>query len=362
MSHRRPFCFASLLVSAAALLAPGIALACGAFYASAIEVSPNQKIIVTHREGVETYVFRPHFCGAAKDFGVILPIPSALTANPVLGKSELFDQLDDFSAPREECQPKESVGIGCGSDADKGVDLAAQFPEEKPQVNVVDRGRVGAFEWALLQAVTVNAFTDWLDQNGFPHDSASQAIYQSYVDKQWYFVAFKVSADASAPPEGMKLCGDLGPIQLSFTAASPVVPSRIASLNQSGTRPTWRVYLVAGQQQRVSDQSGYGSYYSSPYFAQTLVEGDLSSRPALAEMAREGERVTVLTVSLPTAGASDDLYFAADSYGYDYRSTKYKDCDAGRGCSAGGMMPTGAWGATLVLLFLASMRRRRRGA
>ena len=50
-------------VAACALLVPGAALACGGFFASKVEVSPAQSIVVVRRGGVETFIFRPHFCG-----------------------------------------------------------------------------------------------------------------------------------------------------------------------------------------------------------------------------------------------------------------------------------------------------------
>jgi hypothetical protein len=32
-------------------------------------MDPHQDIIIAHKNGVETYVFQPIFCGVSKDFG-----------------------------------------------------------------------------------------------------------------------------------------------------------------------------------------------------------------------------------------------------------------------------------------------------
>ena len=108
----------SLVVGLVAALVPGAALACGGFFAQEVEVAPDQKIIVVHRDGQETYIFRPHFCGAAKDFGVILPIPATLSSDVKLGDSALYDQLDSLTAPEsvEVCESNGS-GFGCGGAA-----------------------------------------------------------------------------------------------------------------------------------------------------------------------------------------------------------------------------------------------------
>ncbi len=245
----RALTVAALLAAPIAALAPRPAVACGAFYGDQVEVNPDQKIVVVHRGGVETYVFSPRFCGAATSFGVILPIPSTLTVNPTLANAALFDQLDRYTAPtiQKVCAP--SGGAGCGAGAKSGD--GASPPGFGTGVDVVDGGRVGIFDWTLVQATSVGAFTDWLTVNGFPYDPNNTDAYQQYVTDGWYFVAFKVSSSAVLTP-GMRLCGDLGPIQLSFAAAFPVVPARIAGVNAvSYTRPTWRIFAIAAAQHRL---------------------------------------------------------------------------------------------------------------
>lgn len=343
--------FAHCLAAAAALLAPAAALACGGFFASEVEVRADQKIVVVHRAGLETYVFRPHFCGAAKDFGVILPIPATLAASPTLADDALFDQLDDFTRP-EVVEVCASAGppIGCGVGKSGGLSNG----DGGDGVNVVERGRVGAFEYALLQATTVNAFTDWLDQNGFPHGSSTDT-WQHYVTRQWYFVAFKVNADSAAPPAGMKLCGDLGPIQLSFASTRPVVPARIAAVN--GSTPLWRVFVVAPTQQRADSQGGFGS---SLYFSGSVGQADLGARPALAALARDGDRLTALDVRFPQGGATDDLLFLDEPSASDHRTTVTvtKQCT---GCAAGGSV-IDVLALSGVLLLLRNLHRPGSGA
>jgi hypothetical protein len=339
-------------------LAPS-AWACGGFFAQEIEVAPDQTIIVAHRAGLETYIFRPRFCGAAKDFGVILPIPATLSTSPTLADNALYDQLDQYTAPEKvEVCASSGGGIGCGG-ASKGDFGQAGGLDAGMGVDVVDRGRVGNFDYAILKADTVNAFTDWLDQNGFPHGSGGSDAYQHYVTKQWYFVAFKVHADTAAPPTGMKLCGDLGPIELTFPAPQIVVPARIASVNAaSGGMPKWRVVLVAASQQKLASGSPFSQ---EVYFSNSLRQADLETYPALAGLAQGGERLTVLNVTFPWGGASDDVNIADDSRQADFRTKRnvYKDCSGG--CATGGTVATNALLAAAVLGLLGAARRGIRG-
>lgn len=338
-------------LAAVAWLAPAAALACGGFYAANVEVAADQKIVVVHRGGVETYTFRPHFCGTAKDFGVILPIPSTLSSNPTLADNALFDQLDTYTAPTrvEVC---EQPSLGCGGT--KGVGGLDGLDAGRQDVNVIDRGTVGIFDYVLLQATSAASFTDWLDTNGYPRGAGGSDAYASYVARGWYFVAFKVTADATAPAAGKKLCGDLGPIQLSFATASPVVPARIASVNNASG--TWRLFTVAANQQRVDSAStGVGGRL---FFSHALVQSELGAYAALAAATRDGERLTVVDATFVPGTVASDIGLENDPAQADFRSqvTVSKACPGK--CETGPGVGFSAL-AGLALLQLVRPRRRR---
>lgn len=328
-------------IGLAAVMVRSMALACGGFFAQGVEVAADQKIIITHRDGVETYTFRPHFCGTATDFGVILPLPSVLSTSPSLASNALFEQLDTLTATKvvEECA---SSGVGCGAGAPDrstgGADPGSNG------VGVIDRGHVGVFDYVLLQATSASAFTDWLDQNGFPRGGASDEVYASYVAKRWYFVAFKVSAGGEAPAAGQKLCGDLGPIQLSFASAAPVVPARIASVNGGGG--TWRLFTIAAHQQ-VLDPASAG-FTSRLHFSGSLDQATLSAFPAIGDVAHADERLTVLDAKFSVGTATTDLTLL-DGPQRDFRSTLVVtkscvvNCSTGLGSGAGALAGLGLW-------------------
>src|SRR5512143_1096636 len=126
---------------------PLAALPCGGGFGQGLSIDPSQKIVLVHKNGVETYIFSPHFCGRAAEFGLILPVPDKLVANPTLGDRKLVDELEAYTAPKIEKQRacygrqggRDAGGISRGDGGSNGV-------------TVVNRGQVGIFDWVLLKA------------------------------------------------------------------------------------------------------------------------------------------------------------------------------------------------------------------
>ncbi|HJX52357.1 MAG TPA: DUF2330 domain-containing protein [Polyangia bacterium] len=81
--------------------------------------------------------------------------------------------------------------------------------------------------WVQLKANTESSFTDCLTANGYPYASTASSVFLYYVQKGWYFLAFKISQGVA--PDGGTLCTALGPVAFPFASPTPVVPSRMAS-------------------------------------------------------------------------------------------------------------------------------------
>jgi hypothetical protein len=311
----------SLAALSLTLLAAPKAWPCGMPFGEAIEVKPSQQIVVAHHGGVETYVLSPQFCGQATDFGLILPVPAALSANPSLADSDLFAHLDTLTAPViEEVVRCQDEGAGClpfGGAADsRAGNLAA--PSD-PGVNVVSAGQVGQFQWTLLQADTEAAFTDWLDANGYPYSSSATPEFTRYVQKGWYFVAFKFDTGQGPPPAGYQLCGQLGPLELSFPAAEPVIPSRIAAIAGSAEL-TWQLFTFAPEQLR----SATTGPTQDLLYSRVLAQADLAADPELGSYAQAGDRITKLNLTFTATQLDDDIVLETDPNPRDFRATEVR--------------------------------------
>jgi hypothetical protein len=313
------------VLGAATLTWAGTALPCGGMFGPNATVDPSQTILVAHKAGTETYVFRPHFCGASTQFGLILPVPAALSKSPTLGDPALFDELAQISAPEVR---KKTVCKGSEPQGDFGASNGGAGAP--PGVAVIDKGQVGIFDWSLVKADSKASFTEWLDANGFPHAPAADAQFSHYVTAGWEFVAFKVTAGEDAPPAGMKLCGDFGPIELAFPTATPVVPTRIAAVSAGGYSPSWRVYGLSDPASQLTITQG--QYPAMLSYGGALTATSLAGAPELAKLAAPGDRLVRLEVGFSFNGLADDLTLSTAAP-QSMRATRdeivYVDCKAG---------------------------------
>jgi len=316
----------ALVASAAALLASGSAFPCGAAFGPSVTIDPKQDLILAWKDNVETYVFQPVFCGTSTDFGLILPVPASLSQTPSSIDQQAFTTAAALSAPtKKPVYEHNSVGCGGGSESGlKGVN--------GDSTTVIASGRVGFLDWTELKADTTAALTDWLTANGYPYSSTSGSIFAYYVQKGWYFVAFRISQDAA--PGGGRICRALGPIAVSFPTPVPVVPSRMASAgNDSGGYAgfSWRIFGITHGDTELAFSDGTNGN-RVPMYSGAIPAADVPSFSGLAET---GDRLTRLILSFSSGSSDPDvgLTLAAPQ---DFRGTEdvyvYDDsaCSVGR--------------------------------
>jgi hypothetical protein len=321
-------CAASVAVS----LASGTAFACGASFGNNVAVDPHQDIIVVWKDGAETYVFQPVFCGTATDFGLILPVPSLLSQQPTLTDQQAFTTAIALSEPtKKQVTHHSTFGCTAGGAESGGLKNATV---DTPAV--VASGRVGFLDWVQLKADTQSSFTDWLAANGYPYTSDSTSVFTYYVEKGWYFLAFRISQQAA--PGGGTICQALGPVALSFPTPEPVVPSRMASAGSPTDSSTpapanmaWRIFgITHGDAQLVFTSEVYGA--RTLWYSGAISAGDV---PSLSGLAEAGDRLTRLTLSFHRGSTEPDvdLTLAAPQ---DYRGTQEVAVYDDSACSVSG--------------------------
>jgi hypothetical protein len=301
------------------------AFPCGAPFGNGINVDPKQDIIVVHKDNVETYVFQPRFCGSASSFGLILPVPSMLSAAPALSKSSVFTLLNEITKPRVVTS---TVCLGS-----RTASVGGSAPTNGGGTTVVSTGSVGFMDYAQLKADSVTSFTAWLDANGYPYDDLALSAFSYYVEKGWYFVAFKVSQGVAPTTDS---CKDLGPIKLSFPTTIPVVPTRMATARAKDTSGalanassfSWRIFGINTGKEQLGFTDG-SNYMRTSGYSGLLTEGNASQLDGLAQA---GDRLNKLIISFNYGSTDPDIALTKVS-GYDYQettySTNYITCDAG---------------------------------
>jgi hypothetical protein len=311
------------------LLAARSVFPCGAPFGNGIQAQPQQDIIVVHKNGVETYVFQPTFCGTASNFGLILPVPSTLTQSPASSDQQAFTAVDTLSAPSY------VTVTSCtgGTTGSSGMTGAAGGAPARGGTTVVATGRVGFLDWAQLKADTDKSFTDWLTTNGYPYSTTASSVFSYYVQKGWYFVAFKINQGATPDGGSGTICNALGPVKLSFTSPVPVVPSRMAtagapSTTYYGSGFSWRIFGITPGDEQLAFSDGANSNRVLG-FSGALTAANVSS---LAGLAAAGDRLTKLTLTFSFGSTDPDVGLSLAS-ATDYREvqyiTKYVVCDAG---------------------------------
>jgi hypothetical protein len=300
---------------AVAFIAPA-AFPCGAPFGTGINVDPKQDIVVVHKDGVETYVFQPRFCGTASEFGLILPIPARLSAAPTLSKATVFTQVDSLSRPEYRtqgvCDSGGRPGSAGGTGTSRGADAGG--------ATVVSSGSVGFMDYTQLKADTTASFTDWLDKNGYPYDTLAKDAFSYYVNKGWYLLAFKISHGAVSA--GTTVCKDLGPVKFSFPSDLPVVPTRMATArnrDSSGALAyassfSWRVFGITTGTKQIGFTDG-STYRRTLGYSGLLKAADITSLDGLAAA---GDRLDKLSLSFDYGSTEPDVALNL-STGSDYR-------------------------------------------
>lgn len=325
--------------------------ACGGGFGQDVTIHPEQTIVIAHRAGQESYVFQPRFCGAASEFGLLLPVPATLTQNPTLVESALYAELADLTAPRvETVDVCKQGGFGFGS-MDKSAGDVPESSNTSDGIDVVNQGTVGLFSWSLLKADSARTFADWLDANHFPYPTTAVAAFEYYVKAGYYFVAFQVTASPKAPPSGYRICGAFGPIRLAFLAAQAVIPARMATSTDRSSTFNWRVITVANHQYATQEAS---QVQPTLRFAAQLTDGDLTAHPAVASVATAGEWLTELDLSFYAASQADDITLAAASEDKSYRRVVFVENEVSCGvfgCNVTAVPKGASWvGALLAIM------------
>jgi hypothetical protein len=202
---------------------------------------PTQKAILVYDAGREDLILQVKYEGPVSEFGWLVPVPNLPTVQK--GSMKCFYELSQytqrhFENPWEHNQSR-SVPLGMA-----GMDSAEKA---EPPVKVIEIKTVGAYEIAVLAAKDTGALEKWLAANHFSFPTNATGVIDSYVQRQWYFVAAKVNLKTGGRglvASARKLpAGELNPLQISFASKHCVYPLKISSAN--GTPSEIQVYVLS---------------------------------------------------------------------------------------------------------------------
>lgn len=225
-----------LLVASSALgvAAPAWACGCGAYIPDEARAHvADERALVTWDGAEQDIMMSFNVDGSSNSAAWVMPVPS--TAKVTLGDPDVFEELSDLTAPREEYRDSWWPTFTWLFDEGDGM---AGAPRDGA-VEVLGRQQLGPFDVTRLAADDPSALATWLGDNGFPHPDGLDDNLSAYVEDGWETVAIRLlpaGKDAA-------LTGELQPLRLSFASSTLVYPMR---LSKAADNPqTVELYVLA---------------------------------------------------------------------------------------------------------------------
>lgn len=268
------FLSAALVVGAACLaVRPEPAEACGAFFAKAatpVERRPSlsvERVLLLHdpEKGVEHFIREVVFQGSRETFGFVVPTPT---------RPDVFKVTEPPFDKLETAFPFEPPDQGEGGSKGRGMPANAPGGGAPPKVAILDIKRVGSFTAFVLAATDASALANWLKDNGLSSSKENDAWLAGYVERKFYYVAFRYEPSKDGPDNGQPRAET---VRITFKTPlayypyrEPEHPSRVeardvglwvaspervqpVALAEEGGRPVWvKPFLEGWTQEGVS--------------------------------------------------------------------------------------------------------------
>lgn len=229
--------------AAGVLLSAAPVWACGGFFCSRTPIDQTGENILFAQDGdeIEAHV-NILYQGAAEDFAWIVPTPS----NPEVGISHasVFSTLQALTSARFQLNWESGEECFFFGD-DEEAELDSDDAPNDGGVTVLQQSSVGPFDFAVLQAVSVEALFAWLGENNYDIPDNVRPFVEPYIieDSDMHFVAFRLQNDRDV--------GDITPVTLRYKSTRPMVPIQLTAV---ATQPDMGVVVnVLGQQRAVPE-------------------------------------------------------------------------------------------------------------
>lgn len=264
---------------------------------------PAQKAIIVYDEqtGREDLVLSVQLLGESPEAAWVVPLPSPPEVNTA--SAEWFVQLSNLTQP--EIVTETRFLPACGG-------MAA--PGGAPEVTVLSREKIGAYDVSVLASGDPTALLTWLNENGYAFPKRGEPILDEYISEGWVFMATRVRPGANAT-----LDVDVQPLWLSFQTERPVYPMRLTSLVT--TPIDVLIYVLADHRMEIESYAGLDVDFA----------GELTLQPEPSETGDLGNLLTARPYYVTkfrnwyhVVQTENDIYFRRASDDTPYRRTVYR--------------------------------------
>jgi hypothetical protein len=296
---------------AAGMLAIGppdlaVACACGGIVSTDIGTRVADEVALVTMDGHdETVIMRLNLQSTADNAALIVPTPTP--AEVSLASPELFDELDDLSAPRIETRRQWSFGMPAA--ANEGI--AARAPQGP---TVVDQVQLGPLEATTLAGGELAGVQQWLAARGYTMRPEVVAQLDPYLKQGWAFVAMRLTGPTP-------LNGRLAPVKLTFGSDRMVYPMRMSAAAHGVQRVV--VYALGAHRMQRTDVDA-ATQHTEVDYAGTIA--GRSDDPTLNELDDHGAFLTRMSVLITDPAAiTSDFEFGKAPTDAPYQRVVYRD-------------------------------------
>lgn len=303
-----PSRFALLLIASLAIVPPALACAPAPPELQRIDVVEESAVIVWDPAAkTEHFIRRATFEGKAKDFGFLVPTPTAPKLAAV--DDAIFDTLTTMTARKSVHTVRKRIDwtplvfMPFLVLRNKGETMTGAAP-----VEVLSTQKVAGYDAAILDATDTKALTEWLSTNGYATTPDLAAWLDAYVKQRWIISAFKIDKSQS------DIAAQTSAVKMSFTTDRPFFPYREPASQResqvlSPPRRSLRVWFLGPE--RVAGSVGERPWQGELLWSDQL---DAKSRTDLTVATSvpipPNARLTFFHDTATPRPGIDDLFFA----------------------------------------------------
>ncbi len=217
---------------------------CG-FYVSKADTklfNKASKVVLARADDRTVITMANDFQGDAKDFAIVVPVPSVITKSQVnVAENRIIDHLDAYTAPRlveyfdsNPCQQMHmEMMMRAATLSDGGANESVMGLAKRAKslgVTIEEEYTVGEYDIVVLSAKQSDGLLTFLNQEGYKLPEGAEKVLGSYIKQDMKFFLAKVNLDAFEK-SGFTY---LRPLQVAYEHKKFMLPIRLGTLNASG--------------------------------------------------------------------------------------------------------------------------------
>lgn len=258
---------------------------------------PEQRAFLYRKGSTEHMILSVQYNGATEEFAWVIPTETRARVDVQDGAP--FHELWTITKMRKPMSRKATYAAAPAG--------AAQ------SVQVLERKQAGPYDIAVLKAGTSDGLYQWLRGNGFGLNASTRNALDSYIEKDWYFVAARIRPKKRGQVQSKLHNGTIAPLHISYKASELSYPMRVTAGNPGiskielfvlADKPTEHAGLAA-HTFRLSPQGKDGFKVDGPPNSVTTS----GSFPTLRKLLPSGGTLTKYSGTLGTAQRQRDLVF-----------------------------------------------------